>query len=238
MGDQSLLEEVIESLDQDSNILRIKRLILFTCHDVWAQDVEEVRSLDLRQLISDLMTHVSDLSMLKQMLNSHIKRLSKQADYLIAADAIIDSIGLLYGLPASELAGLVNQNLPSQEGFIPPPPNLPPRTIKPGHRRNKTLTNPFELRLEISRNISPLHAKILLYSVLHYRCLYGDKDWSGLNTYDLDDLLNELFATCPTSTILEEKLTQTAQSLDIPDDANRAAAVILQAMHDLYEPIN
>ncbi|MFN5855238.1 MAG: hypothetical protein ACK456_04960, partial [Pseudanabaenaceae cyanobacterium] len=81
-------------------------------------------------------------------------------------------------------------------------------------------------------------AKILLYSVLHYRCLYGDKDWSGLNTYDLDDLLNELFATCPTSTILEEKLTQTAQSLDIPDDANRAAAVILQAMHDLYEPIS
>ncbi|MFN5856697.1 MAG: hypothetical protein ACK456_12525, partial [Pseudanabaenaceae cyanobacterium] len=131
MGDQSLLEEVIESLDQDSNILRIKRLILFTCHDVWAQDVEEVRNLDLRQLISDLMTHVSDLSMLKKMLNSQIKRLSKQADYLIAADAIIDSIGLLYGLPASELAGLVNQNLPSQEGFIPPPPNLPPRTIKP-----------------------------------------------------------------------------------------------------------
>lgn len=98
MEDLNLLEEVIDSLEQDNNVLRIKRLILFTCHDTWSNDVNEVKALHMRQLVRQLMIMFPDLNMLKQKLNSNVKQLSKQSDYLLAADNIIDSIGFLYTL--------------------------------------------------------------------------------------------------------------------------------------------
>ncbi len=83
MEDSSLLEEVINSLEQDSNVLRIKRLILFTCHDSWSNDVNEVKALHVRQLVRELMIAFPDLNMLKHKLNSNIKQLSKQSEYLL-----------------------------------------------------------------------------------------------------------------------------------------------------------
>ena len=98
MEDLNLLEEVIESLEQDNNVLRIKRLILFTCHDSWSNDVNEVKALHVRQLVQELMIMFPDLNKLKHKLNSQVKQLSKQSDYLLAADNIIDSLGFLYTL--------------------------------------------------------------------------------------------------------------------------------------------
>ncbi|MFN6066736.1 MAG: hypothetical protein ACK45T_06140, partial [Pseudanabaena sp.] len=83
MEDFNLLEEVIDSLEQDSNVLRIKRLILFTCNDTWSNDVNEVKALRMYQLIQCLMLRFPDINLLKQKLNSHVKQLSKQSDYLL-----------------------------------------------------------------------------------------------------------------------------------------------------------
>jgi hypothetical protein len=241
MEDLDLLEEVIDSLEQDVNVLRIKRLILFTCHDTWSNDVNEVKALHIRQLVREVMVMFPDLNILKQMLNNHVKQLSKQSDYLLAADNIIDSLGFLYtlrdegNLPESFLnpqaAAKNNKNKSANQNS-----NFEKNeydTIP--HRHNlKYLTNLFDLRSEISRNISPLHAKILLFSSLNHRFSPQERDWSPLYTYDLDDLMQLIFQTYETFSGLEEHLKQVSETLDQPEDAKRASAVILQALKPFY----
>ena len=258
MEDLSLLKEVIDSLEQDSNVLRIKRLILFTCHDTWSNDVNEVKAIHMRRLVGELMHQFPDLSVLKQKLNSHVKQLSKQSDYILAADTLIDGMGFLYQLRSE---GKLPDSLLNP--ILPPPP-LPaiangkgkiqeaqqkfPNTSNTNdeitdhdnqatipHRHNlKYLTNLFDLRTDISRNISPLHAKILLFSSLNYNFSPQEKDWSPLYTYDLDDLLQTIFQNYDTFEGLENRLNQVSQTLDQPEDAKRAAAVVLQVLKPFY----
>lgn len=241
MEDFNLLEEVIDSLEQDVNVLRIKRLILFTCHDTWSNDVNEVKALHMRQLVREVMVMFPDLNVLKQMLNHHVKQLSKQTDYLLAADNIIDSLGFLYTLRDEG-------NLP--ESFLNPQAAAKNKKGKPAnqneyseksehdtipHRHNlKYLTNLFDLRSDISRNISPLHAKILLFSSLNHRFSPQERDWSPLYTYDLDDLMQLVFQTYETFPALEQHLKSVSETLDQPEDAKRASAVILQALKPFY----
>jgi hypothetical protein len=245
MEDFNLLEEVIDNLEQDSNVLRIKRLILFTCHDTWSNDVNEVKALHVRQLVRELMIMFPDLNTLKQKLNSHVKQLSKQSDYLLAADSIIDSIGFLYtlraegSLPDSFLHPESFPSKPSKNSASNSQQNFSEKngqdTDTIPHRHNlKYLTNLFDLRTDISRNISPLHAKILLFSSLNYRFSPQERDWSVLYTYDLDDLMQLIFQTYETIDALEKQLTQVSQILDQPEDAKRAAAVIIQALKPFY----
>jgi hypothetical protein len=233
MEDSSLLEEVIDSLEQDSNVLRIKRLILFTCHDSWSNDVNEVKALHVRQLVRELMIMFPDLNVLKQKLNSNIKQLSKQSDYLLAADSIIDSLGFLYTLrdegklPKSFLnpevaAAIANSSEQNDGDTIPHTHNL------------KYLTNLFDLRADISRNISPLQAKILLFSTLNYRFSPQERDWSALYTHDIDDLIQLAFQTYDTFEVLEKRLAEVSLTLDQPEDAKRASAVILQVLRPFY----
>ena len=244
MEDLNLLEEVIDSLEQDSNVLRIKRLILFTCHDSWSNDVNEVKTLQIRQLVRDLMIMFPDLNTLKHKLNSQVKQLSKQSDYLLAADNIIDSLGFLYtlrdegNLPHSFLnTDFSKTSSISQHDSSKPSDNRYDRnendTIP--HKHNlKYLTNLFDLRSDISRNISPLHAKILLFSSLNYRFSPQERDWSALYTYDIDDLIQLIFQAYETVEALETRLTEVSLTLDQPEDAKRASAVIVQAIRPFY----
>jgi hypothetical protein len=244
MEDFNLLEEVINSLEQDSNVLRVKRLILFACHDSWSNDVNEVKTLPMRQLVRELMLLFPDLKILKQKLNSCIKQLSKQSDYLLAADSIIDSLGFLYTL---QNEGKLPHNFLSSEVATAPQnidliskqdiQNIAERndsdTIP--HKHNlKYLTNLFDLRANISRNVSPLHAKILLFSSLNYRFSPQERDWSALYTYDIDDLIQLIFQRYENIAELEQQLNQVSQTLDQPEDAKRAASVILQALKPFY----
>jgi hypothetical protein len=243
MEDLSLLEEVIDSLEQDTNVLRIKRLILFTCHDIWSNDVNEVKTLHMRQLVRELMIMFPDLNILKQKLNSQVRQLSKQSDYVLAADNIVDSIGFLYGLrdegklpnsflqPEKYPTTTLQKNPPAPTGKETE--NHDHDTIP--HRHNlKYLTNLFDLRANISRNISALHAKILLFSCLNYRFSPQERDWSALYTYDLDDLVQMIFQRYETFEALEQQLYQMSLTLDQPEDAKRAASVILQALKPFY----
>jgi hypothetical protein len=243
MEDLSLLEEVIDSLEQDTNVLRIKRLILFTCHDIWSNDVNEVKTLHMRQLVRELMIMFPDLNILKQKLNSQVRQLSKQSDYVLAADNIVDSIGFLYGL--RDEGKLPNSFLQPEKYPTTTLQKSPPAPIGKEsenhdhdtipHRHNlKYLTNLFDLRANISRNISSLHAKILLFSSLNYRFSPQERDWSALYTYDLDDLVQLIFQRYETFESLEQQLYEVSLTLDQPEDAKRAASVILQALKPFY----
>ncbi|NJK33608.1 MAG: hypothetical protein HC919_00930 [Oscillatoriales cyanobacterium SM2_2_1] len=218
-----LIDEIVTSLTEDENVLRIKRLMLFICHDYWSNDVEEVKRTDLRQLVEDTLRTFPILAELKQTINLYLKRINKQSDYLLAADTIIDTIGLLYAeMPVIPV-------LPADPQFSTIAEPLTPITQKLGY-----IPNPFDVRGDICRNISPLHAKILIFSVLEYPFDPMERDWSALCTCDLDGLLERLFLSCETSAELKVRLFDTAKTLPYAEDARRAAGVILQALEPFF----
>jgi hypothetical protein len=275
----NLLDEVIDELEQNDNVVRIKRLILFTCHDFWVSDVKELQDVDLRDLIQELLSVIPSLDNLKLLLNSHVKKLSRPGAYLLAADVIIDTVGQLYthhssdtpegitSTEATEDTGLliheversgqigviappdVEANfyqpqdngslrrdaqslLPEQDSEITTPHEDTPPPAPP--TKLDYIVKPFKLRYEIASNISPLRAKVLIFSALHYKFNPRDRDWAQINSHDLDDLLLELFQTCETFEALEAKLYETAKQLEDRQENDQAASLICGAMRSLY----
>jgi hypothetical protein len=292
----NLLDEVIDELNQNDNVMRIKRLILFTCHDFWVSDPKELQDVDLRELIQELLAVIPSLDKLKLLLNSHVKKLSKPGAYLLAADVIIDTIGQLYtthssdssaevegfedraflapkdfrspvevappplytgklsapslhqpGLQNRPLDGVANQyspqadgdligdvqsGLPEQDSEITAPREDTPPAALP--TKLDYIVKPFDLRYEIANNISPLRAKILIFSALHYKFSPRDRDWAQINSHDLDDLLLELFQTFETYEEMESKLYETAKQLEERQENDQAASLICGALRSLY----
>ncbi len=285
MSGMNLLDEVINELEQNDNVMRIKRLILFTCHDFWVSDLKELQDVDLKELIQELLAVIPSLNNLKLLLNSHVKKLSKPGAYLLAADVIIDTIGQLYshhsveipqvkeeigstdffnqeglraqmgGGPPPVYAGKLSLTYAQQTGlhgnsvdidllgdeqsWLPepdseitsphhePPPPAPPTKLD-------YIEKPFDLRYEIANNISPLRAKVLIFSALHYKFSPRDRDWAQINSHDLDDLLLELFQTYETFEQMEAKLFEISKQLEDRQESEQAASLISGVMRSLY----
>jgi hypothetical protein len=263
MHNLSLLEEVLETIEQDGNLLRIKRLIVFACHGFWVDEPKDLEQMDLRTLIEELLAAIPDIDTLKHMLNSSVKKLSKPEVYALVADMIIDSIGLLYTISAKPivyepLTQEMPPQLPPQLNFLAVEQSIAaeddsvPTLINKSEninddttaieRKNERLVgrkydlipNLFDLKLDISNNIAPLRAKILVFSMLHYLFDPRDRSWGDLNTHDFSDLLQSLYQLCSTLEKLEEGLLDTANQMGGEQEYLQAAGVITSYMKPLY----
>jgi hypothetical protein len=264
MQNLSLIEEVLETIEQDENSLRIKRLIVFACHGFWVDDPQDLESMELRTLIEELLAAIPDVDTLKHMLNSSVKKLSKPEVYSLVADMIIDSIGLLYTLS------------PKTKAPEPMVADIPPELVKklavgvtvglanvvddngsPTHvntteyttddstaierkverlvgRKYDSIPNLFDLKLEISNSVTPLRAKILVFSKLHYLFDPRDRSWGELNSHDLSELLESLYQLFSTVEDLEEGLRDTANQMGGDQEYLQAAGMITNYMKPLY----
>ncbi len=237
-------EEIFADLEQREDIHRIKKLILFTCHDFWADENYDLDATPIGDLIREMLEIIPSLEKLKELLNTHVKKLNKQAEYYLAADIIIDTIGPLY-------ANRQNEEESTENGLLEEVTNTSAddtsaeiayyedseydyHKLAPPEKLNY-IPRPFDLRAEIARQVSPLQAKILLFSALHFTFNPQDRDWSQLSAYILDDLLLQLLRKCDTLSVLEAKLQDTAAKLPNPDENRYIAAVITSAMKPLYE---
>jgi len=212
-----ILDEVVADLENDDNLLRIKRLLIYASRNVWAKTVDEVVRYGLRQLIEELLGSVEEIDTLKKILAEQVKRLNNRPEYVESADTIIGTIGFLYSM---------------RDQFAKTPVST---TTEPtAQQKSEFIPNSFDLRSEIGRNVSPLQAKILIYSALYYPFSPRERDWSPMNNYDLDDLLLALYQACATSEDVRTRLYTAAQKSEFVEDSQRAAGVIFQAMRSLF----
>ncbi|MEC4983140.1 MAG: hypothetical protein SAJ37_05930 [Oscillatoria sp. PMC 1068.18] len=92
----------------------------------------------------------------------------------------------------------------------------------------------FEFRREIMNYTNPLRVKILVFSILHRRFDYSEHDWALLKGHDLDELLENLFATCSTLAELQAKISSVVESLPEAEENNQAAGAIMQLIKPFY----
>lgn len=92
----------------------------------------------------------------------------------------------------------------------------------------------FDVRLKILRHANPLRAKILIFSILYHPFKFSTRDWLTIKMQDLDHLIRHLYSICPTPTVLEEKLHETARKLNQPEEYSLTGNIIIKAMKSLY----
>ena len=235
MAAYSILDEVVQHLEQHENLTRMKKLIYCACKKAWENDPEMLARLRLKDLVKELLDLSPTIEHLTVALNSVVKQLNKQAEYSLVANAIISQLGKLY--PDTEESTLVKSNrlyntvstaysLRQQ----PSPTRLESQVSEP-----KRQYDPFDLRLEIVKHTNPLLAKILIFSTVDGKLFdFSQQDWLAIKGQELDDLIWRLFRVCETITELEFQLNSTAKCLEDTAQFRQAAGVIIRALKPFY----
>jgi hypothetical protein len=234
----SILDEVARELEQNPNVIRIKRLILYVCTQTWENDLNKLASLDLTELIKDLWVKSLKLEDIEIALNRLVSKVNKKSEYTEIAQQIIEQIGRLYAEPedsteilpggtvfSPEQTYLYGTQMTQFDGFSAPVSLKPSRD--PGDL--------FDVRQKILQRANPLKAKIVLHSALDADFTFNDRDWSSLKTKDLDALLRQIFQVCPTISELESTLENIGNTVNTLEGAGQAGSIIIQALAPCYE---
>ncbi|HLO52616.1 MAG TPA: hypothetical protein VK211_29725 [Kamptonema sp.] len=231
----SILDEVVSILETDVNAQRITRLILFACKEIWENDPTVLERTNLREIIRNLCLKYSQVEDIEVVLNSIVSKVNKKTEYALIANTIITQISRLYEEEEeTEVETIISNSFALQVPtyFVEPLNSSQP--AEPEAEKLNSLGYLFDVRQKILQQTNPLRAKIIIFSTLYHEFTYSDRDWSLLKTQELDQLLRQLFNTCPTLTELESQLYKTASNLDNSDENAQAASVIIQAMTPCY----
>lgn len=229
----SILDEVVRELEQDINLARIKRLMLFACQQSWENDPSVLDQVDLRDLIQELRDKYTSLEDIEVVLNSVVAKVNKKAEYALVATAIIGQISRLCAEETTEGETTLSRAFDYQ---VPTyfEPDVEEQNGANGDSNYTPKKELFAVREKILQQTNPLRAKILIFSTLYQEFTFSDRDWALLKGQELDILLRQLLAACPTLRELESRLYTTAGNLNHPDENAQAASVIIQALSPCY----
>lgn len=205
-----------QTLEAHQHHLRIKKLLLYACRRRWENDPVQLNAVSLQDLIREARSTFTTLEALRTRLYVVVSNLSKQAEYKLIADLILNQVSCLY----------------TQQPSIAPPLSSPtPTSPDLTQHTSRKSYDPFEVRLAIMQHTNPLRAKILILSALHRPFNFGPQDWSILRTQTLHLLLVRLCAACGNIDVLQKRLLRVARLLPDPDEYVQAAGAIVQALH-------
>lgn len=246
----SVVNEIARELEQNHNSTRIKKLIIYTCRNVWESNPQILNKLDFRDLLQELKESYPNLELLNSNLFSTVATLNRPTEYALIAYTIVNKVEKLYQddeEPTAARSGKAaksstvvkpaasNSSAPSSQAlkYYPPVEDITHALWDP--EQSKSSYDPFELRLAIMKYTNPLRAKILLFSALYQQFNPRDQDWSVIKNKGLDELLFSVFSQCSTIKELEFHLNETAKLLEEPDASSQAAAAIIKSMKSLYK---
>lgn len=220
----SLLQDVAQDLQSDASSNRLKKLILFTCTNLWPTDSQQIEDADIESLIEQLYHQNPSLEDLQSRLAQVIQRISKRTEYSLVAQTLLNKIERLYELETPDVPDPVPQ--PKQKER--------PSTPSPWAQLEKLDFDPYKIRLDLMAQTNPLRAKIVLYTALYSRPELNEQGLSLLKRHSLDELLRELWDGTSTPEELEGKLRSAAKTLDSMDQASQAVGALIQILKPLF----
>ncbi len=220
----SFLPEVAQSLQQDANANRIKKLLHFACHGIWEANPSKVAELDLLQLLEEVHHRAPTTEQLQILFTDAIKRINKKAEYTQVAELVL---GWMMQLYSDDLVQHQPRNGTQQVESPQPQPQVWTQVQKIDY-------SPFDLRLDVVRQTNPLRAKMVLYAALFHPLEANDSSLAVLKQHSLDELLEMFFARCQTPEDVDQGLRAAAQSLPDASQGSQAAGALIQAMQSLF----
>ncbi len=222
----SVLPQIVQELEQQENSLHLKKLLFYTCQQVWENEQTKIDNADWQSLIKELVSKKPTFASLKKYIHGMAKTTNKPKKYLLVADILISELEKIYFVEEDVTVACLAK---FQQELIPQEIFSQRETIEP--------YDSYKIRAEIIGNINPLRAKILLFSALYERFNFSSQDWASLKSQQLDELLQHLVDSCPTFSELVSKLEITAGILQEIDENLKVAKVISQSLKPFYPAI-
>jgi len=232
----SPINDVVNKLEQHEKSLRIKKMMVCVCRNIWENDANKLASLSLQDLIQELCQLHPSLEQLTASLYKVVKSLNKPKEYSLVANTIISHVSNLYPDPDAEDSTQLILTQP-EDMMVPVDARAAQHFQPPVYLElcdTRRAYDPFDLRQEVMKYTNPLRAKILLFSTIEQIFTFNQEDWLTIKSQELDDLLLRLFQECTTIEQLQYKLCETAKCLRDPSESNQAAGAIIQALRPFY----
>lgn len=234
-----LYQEIALNLEQDPNLPRMKKLMLYICRRQWEGDSTKLANLNTAVLVREIHTIAQTQEQLELALSSVVRALNKRDEYSAIARSIIGNLKSLY----------VVQPLSPPEP-PPPPPDPPinaatdsvpvqssplePLQEQPKKQEQDQVLGFFDYRLAVMKYTNPLRAKILLFAALHQGFNDAEQDWFNLRMCELDGLMRRLLTICKIYTDMEALLYSAARGLQEPEEYIQTATAVIKCFRPFY----
>lgn len=195
-------------LEQDINIHRIKKLLIYTCKKYWEANSYIIEQTSLPDLIDVLIKMYPTTKELRSGLNKVVKTLNKSVEYALIAEIIIREVEPLYG--NDQRVDDLTQ-------------------CEPIHL--------FDIRREILKSVNPLQTKVLLFSSVYYVFGFCQQDWSNLKLYSLDGLLRTAVIQAATIEEFQQLLNTKASQLRDPETYLQIVPVLVRSLKKDYDTL-
>ncbi len=233
---QNIYDEITQSLEEiNKDPTRIKRLLFYLCQ----QDLSQLdpQSLTLSVAIRELQNLYPSLEALRSRMKQALAVI-KKPEYIAIMDVVIDELSAIY--PGR------SHSIPTVDSIISTPDshqvndkladNLAEKSEKLIDEEIANL-DLFDLRLEIIKYMSPLRVKILIFSALNNVSESTNDIITAIRTYELDDLLRDLFYAYKSPEKLEMQLQNRARLFKDIEEYEEAARVIMSAVMTIYKKL-
>jgi len=211
-GVDSPQAQAANALEKDLQQLRVKKLLIYVCRNIWENDLTKIQGYRIADLLKELRQIAPTLPQLRLLLEERVQATNKPEEYQLIAELIVEKLSLSYNQPA--------------EAPMPSHPSSPnPQAIP---------KNLIDLRLELMRYCNPLRLKVLLMVALSEN--QGSLDWTELKVHDLDELLRSLITTYSSLADLEARLHSIRNHLQPRDSYQQTILQLLRVLSPIYNP--
>lgn len=91
-----LIDQIAHELDRDQHLIRIKKLLLYTCTGTWENDRHRLDRASMTALLQHLFEIAPSFEQLQQQINQCVASLNKSAEYTIVANLLISRCHTVY----------------------------------------------------------------------------------------------------------------------------------------------
>ncbi|AFY62611.1 hypothetical protein [Synechococcus sp. PCC 6312] len=218
------LQQAIQALEQDPQTLRIRKFLFATATRKWPRQAPtKLAEIPMSQLVLANLKQYPQAPLLDQVIKRLLASLNKVEAYKPIARQILTVLLPLYGqTEVANTSPLLTMPAPATN----PPPATPamPATLW------------FDLRHDVTRYITPLRVKILVFATLYHQPdLNYAADWQEIYSVVLTDLLADLFVQYPSYDLLKKRVIGVAQGLEPTQEYLAAADRLLRTIQPIYQ---
>ncbi|HEY9657593.1 MAG TPA: hypothetical protein V6C65_03950 [Allocoleopsis sp.] len=199
------LQAITQKLAQEPDFLRIKKLLIYACTQIWQSDPEQIQAIELAPLLQTLLNNTSTPERLQTHLHTVVGTLNKASDYARIAETLIAHITPLYPTPC----------------------------LIPVHADASQYQDRYSsIATALNHNSEQVRIKKLL--ILSCRNEWMS-DRTRLAEVSWIELIQELHRLAPTLASLQVILSGRVKKLSKPEEYRCIASQVIQAMQMLYD---
>jgi class 3 adenylate cyclase len=192
--------DTLRHLEQHRDFPRIKKLLVYACHNTWESNPDRLSAMNLRDLLQGVLRLAPTPERLQHYLDSAVKTLSKPAEYGLVARTIVEEVSKLC-LNLQQQAQASQPNTQSVTNAIAP-------------LRPPTPTNLVFLYEQVAQELEQTGNQPRIKKLMYYICRrQWENDPEQLSGVRLQDLVAELYQLAPTPEQLRTTLNAFIQTL-------------------------